>query len=516
MTNTDNDPDPDTLRKREMEHRRIIAITNALISEVEPAPLFAAVAMQLRTLYPVTSIGIAYYDDSSDTFVRGMLMTSDGVLQSIEPIPHRGTLLEQACAGDGAFIVAGDRVDSALRRFVSLGETKDCADQTGVLLPLRGRTRRLLGVAAALCLPERPFTEDDLPFLNQLAIQVGLAVENVQLHQENRLLRQQLEREGKYLRDEIEENANVDGLLYASNAIARSMHQVEKAAATDATVLLTGETGTGKELFARTIHAKSGRAARPLLKVNCGAISAGLIESTLFGHEKGAFTGAVHQHIGLFEVADRGTLFLDEIAELPLELQVKLLRVLQEGEITRVGGTTPIRVDVRIIAATNREIDRMVRDGAFREDLFYRLNVIPVVIPPLRDRIDDIPLLATYFVQKYSRRFKKPIMTIEPDAMMSLRKYAFPGNVRELEHMIERAVVLCDGRSLTPAALPIPGVVQNPGIAAAPDERESIIAALRASNWIIEGERGAARKLHLKPSTLRSKLVRLGIKRTDH
>jgi hydrogenase-4 transcriptional activator len=501
------------LRKREQEHRRLIAISNALISDVEPAQLFATVAEHLRALYPITALGLAYYDEASDTFVRGMLLSPTGAMQSVEPIPHRGTLLEQACAGDRGILIAADRVEKALRRFVSLGENEGDVAGTAVLLPLRGRTRKLLGVAAARTLPERPLSEDDLPFLNELAVHVGLAVENVQLHQENRLLRQRLEHEGKYLREEIDDNANVDGLLYASNAMARCMQLVEKAAATDATVLLMGETGTGKELFARVIHAQSTRAARPLLKVNCGAISAGLIESTLFGHEKGAFTGAVHQHIGLFEVADRGTLFLDEIAELPLELQVKLLRVLQEGEITRVGGTVALHVDVRIIAATNRSIDQMVKQGSFREDLYYRLNVVPITIPPLRERPEDISLLATYFVQKYSRRFRKPIMTLDGNALTLLQSYSFPGNVRELEHLVERAVVLTDGRTIAPAALPVPGVPEKQ--APDPDDRERILEALRSSNWMIEGERGAAKKLGLKPSTLRSKLSRLGIKRAD-
>ena len=240
------------------------------------------------------------------------------------------------------------------------------------------------------------------------------------LHQENARLRSRLEAEGEYLKEEIDRQADVGGLIFASRPMMEAMQQVIRAAPTDASVLLVGETGTGKELFARTLHARSASAHHPLVRVNCGAIPSGLIESTLFGDEKGAFTGAVNRHVGLFEVADGGTLFLDEIGELPLDMQVKLLRVLQEGEFTRVGGHEPLHVDVRIIAATNRPIEEMVAAGTFRADLYYRIAVVPISIPPLRTRPEDIPLLATAFLQKYARRFHKPIRSISRDALQKL------------------------------------------------------------------------------------------------
>ena len=350
----------------------------------------------------------------------------------------------------------------------------------------------------------------------------------MQSYREIKLLRTRLEQEGRYLKEEINDAFNVSGLIFASSAIANVMRAVEKAAATDATVLLMGETGTGKELFARTIHAMSPLASRALVKVNCAAIPSGLMESHLFGHERGAFTGAVNQHVGVFEVADGGTLFLDEIGELPLDMQVKLLRVLQEREVTRVGGSRSIRVRVRVIAATNRVIEKMVDEGSFRADLYYRLAVIPIVVPPLRERPEDIPLLSTYFLTKYAQRFKKPLQRISAEAMMALKSYSFPGNVRELENLVERAVVLCDTTSVGPEYFHLPRTA-HPSSAhrsanseersstifpGEPDSiRESLIDTLRETNWIIEGPRGAARRLGLKPSTLRSRMARLGVRR---
>ncbi|HTY60080.1 MAG TPA: sigma 54-interacting transcriptional regulator [Bacteroidota bacterium] len=520
----------EALEKHRQEQARLISITNALVAEVEPGTLFAAVAEHLRALYPVRGVGIAFYAEDADAFERGMVMTDAGMLQSIEPIPRRGTLLERICSEGRPAVLRGDEIQAALDRFVSL---RDAAAGEGgvsaVIMPMYNRSRRILAVAAAVAGAERAFGPDDLPFLGQLAVQIGLALENMQSYREIKLLRTRLEQEDRYLKEEINDAFNVSGLIYASAAIGRVMHAVEKAAATDATVLLMGETGTGKELFARTIHAMSPLASRALVKVNCAAIPSGLMESHLFGHERGAFTGAVNQHIGVFEVADGGTLFLDEIGELPPEMQVKLLRVLQEKEITRVGGSRSLPIRVRVIAATNRVIEKMVDEGTFRADLYYRLAVVPVVVPPLRERPEDIPLLATYFLTKYAHRFKKPLQRISAEAMTDLRNYSFPGNVRELENLVERAVVLCDTPSVgpeyfhlsrphrgsTPAPADPPPLVEAGRPSGHPSERELILGILRESNWIIEGPRGAARRLGLKPSTLRTRMLKLGIQR-DH
>jgi transcriptional regulator with GAF, ATPase, and Fis domain len=312
---------------------------------------------------------------------------------------------------------------------------------------------------------------------------------------------------------------------------------VGRVAPTDASVLVTGETGTGKELIARAVHSSSKRRDRPLIKVNCAALPAGLVESELFGHEKGAFSGAIARRQGRFELADGGTIFLDEIGELPAEAQVKLLRVLQEREFDRVGGAAPIRVDVRVIAATNRDLLQEVRDKRFREDLYYRLNVFPVRLPPLRERRDDIPLLVHFLLNKFAPRVGKRLDGVGRETMRRLLEYPWPGNVRELENVLERAVILATGPTLevAPDLLPTPAAALAAG---GPDpeedrviavtrqtsgrpqptleavERDYILTVLRQTNWVITGPRGAAKALGLNPSTLRSRIKKLGIPRS--
>jgi transcriptional regulator with GAF, ATPase, and Fis domain len=294
---------------------------------------------------------------------------------------------------------------------------------------------------------------------------------------------------------------------------------------TDASVLVTGETGTGKELIARAIHSASRRKDKPLIKVNCAALPAGLVESELFGHEKGAFTGAISRRVGRFELADGGTIFLDEIGELPLEMQAKLLRVLQEGEIDRIGGKGAVAVDVRIIAATNRDLAQAVRDKTFREDLYYRLNVFPIELPALRERKEDIPLLASYFAMRFADRLGKPIDGISEETLARLTSYAWPGNIRELENIMERAVILSDGMWLEVSQTMLPVAAADVATelpAARPKsnldavQREHILSALDEAKWVIEGPRGAAQALGLHPNTLRSRLKKLGISRPAH
>src|SRR5947209_7029803 len=320
-----------------------------------------------------------------------------------------------------------------------------------------------------------------------------------------------------YLEDEIRTEYNFEDIIGESSALKRVLRQVETVAPTDSAVLIRGETGTGKELIARAIHDLSGRRQRTFVKINCAAIPTGLLESELFGHEKGAFTGAIGQKIGRFEVANGGTLFLDEVGDIPLELQPKLLRVLQDQEFERLGSTRTIRVDVRVVAATNRNLEEMVAAGTFRNDLYYRLNVFPTVLPPLRDRPDDIPPLVRYFAQKFARRMKKRIETIPADAMAALCGYAWPGNVRELENAIERAVILTSGPVLRVPVSEFRGraAPSAGGGTLEATEREAILRTLREAGWVLGGPRGAATRLGLKRTTLQSRMRKLGIRRAE-
>jgi PAS domain S-box-containing protein len=325
-----------------------------------------------------------------------------------------------------------------------------------------------------------------------------------------------------YLQEEIKAAHNFDEIVGRSGTLVAVLQRVSRVAATDSTVLINGETGTGKELIARAIHSASSRKGKPVIKLNCAALPGGLVESELFGHEKGAFTGATARKPGRFELADGGTLFLDEVGELPLDAQAKLLRVLQEREFERVGGTTPVRADVRVIAATNRDLARMVKDGKFREDLFYRLNVFPVHLPPLRERADDVPLLVQFFVGKFAARMGKAVTGVTAGTMELLVAYPWPGNIRELENVIERAVILADGpeAEIDPEVLAVPAGPRPTGGEPGANsllsvEREHILAVLGQANWVIEGPGGAAKVLALHPNTLRSRLKKLGISRPD-
>jgi PAS domain S-box-containing protein len=346
-----------------------------------------------------------------------------------------------------------------------------------------------------------------------------------------------LEAQNIYLQEEIRSEHDFTEIVGNSPALRAVLKQIEQIASTDSTVLILGETGTGKELIARAIHDRSSRQQRPLVKVNCGAISAGLVESELFGHIKGAFTGALTNRDGRFKLADGGTIFLDEVGELPMDTQVKLLRVLQEQEFEPVGGSQTVRVNVRVIAATNRDLMAMVREGKFRNDLFYRLNVLPISIPPLRQRREDVPLLVAFFVQRFAKKFSKRVKQVSAETMNRLVSYPWPGNIRELQNIVERAVVLSHSNTLElaarfdsqmeRAAVPETIVLDQSSAPSAPVasantqtntsltevERRHIETVLSKTNWMIEGERGAAKILNLSPSTLRSRMQKLGIRR---
>jgi formate hydrogenlyase transcriptional activator len=361
------------------------------------------------------------------------------------------------------------------------------------------------------------FTSEDVELLSQVGHQIAIAVENALVHKEVQGLKERLAREKFYLEDEIKTEYNFEEIIGDSAALRQVLQQIEVVAPTDSTVLVMGETGTGKELIARAIHDRSARRERTFIKMNCAAIPTGLLESELFGHERGSFTGAIAQRVGRFELADGGTLFLDEVGDIPLELQSKLLRVLQEQEFERLGSTKTIKVNVRLVAATNRDLARMVADRQFRSDLYYRLNVFPLTVPALRHRREDVPLLVRHFTQKFAQRMNKTIESISNEQMTTLSQYDWPGNVRELENLIERAVILSQGSELrVPLEKLQPSKTPQTAESLATleaAEREHILRALQASNWVIGGPSGAAAKLGMKRTTLQSKIQKLGMSR---
>jgi formate hydrogenlyase transcriptional activator len=362
------------------------------------------------------------------------------------------------------------------------------------------------------------FSDRDLAFAEQIGFHLSQAITNFTAYEEIRVLKEQLEQENVYLRDEINATVDFKPLVGESAALQKTLKLIEQVAPTDSTVLITGETGTGKELLAQAIHRLSPRKEKPLITLNCAALPPTLIESELFGHEKGAFTHATARKIGRFELADGGTIFLDEVGDLPLDLQAKFLRVLEAQELQRVGGTQTIRVNVRVLAATNIDVDQAVKQGRFRSDLFYRLNVFPVRVPPLRERRDDIPSLARHFVKKYSGRHRRAITRIGHGTLKALVSYDWPGNVRELEHVIERAVIVSHGPLLAIDELAPPDEQTTKGSAPrtlADAERTHILETLRQTNGVLAGKHGAATRLGMKRSTLQHRMKKLGIRRAS-
>jgi formate hydrogenlyase transcriptional activator len=388
--------------------------------------------------------------------------------------------------------------------------------QSHCFLPLISRNGTL-GVLGLGKRREGAFSQDDVAFLTQVANQVAIAVENALAYGQIAELKDKLSQEKLYLEDEIRSEMHFEDIVGKSAALRRVLQQVETVAPTDSTVLIYGETGTGKELIARAIHHLSPRRPQAFVKLNCAAIPTGLLEAELFGHEKGAFTGAITQRIGRFELADRGTVFLDEIGEIPLELQPKLLRVLQDREFERLGSSRTLRTHARLIAATNRDLTALVDEQQFRADLFYRVNVFPVHVPPLRERPEDIPLLVRHFAQQFARRMHKTIETIPSDTMQGLIRYPWPGNIRELQNIIERAVIVSPGPVLQVALTDL-----NPRAALARPmpqdtledvERKHILVVLKETNWVLGGLNGAAARLGMKRSTLQFRMRKLGIAR---
>jgi len=408
-------------------------------------------------------------------------------------------------------------------RFESEGMTHltNIGMQSGCWVPLIYRDE-VIGTLNVSSRKEGAFTLRDAEMLADFADQVAVAVNNAVAFKQLAESRDRLDQEKQYLEEEINLENRFEDIVGESAGLKQVLRQIETVAPTDATVLIQGETGTGKELLARSIHRLSPRHNRTFIKLNCAAIPSGLLESELFGHEKGAFTGAIARKMGRLELASEGTLFLDEVGELPLDLQPKLLRALQEREIERLGGTRPISVNVRLIAATNRDLGKMVQEKQFRADLFYRLKVFPIFAPPLRERAKDIPILVRHFVATHSRRMGKSIGTIPEATMEALARWKWPGNIRELENFLERAVILTRGSVLYAPLAELETAdeeedaeaMDNPLLHTA--EREHILRVLKSCKGMIGGSDGAAARLGLKRTTLNSKLKKLGIERRDY
>jgi formate hydrogenlyase transcriptional activator len=496
--------------------RVVLDVTNAMVSNLDLRELFRAVSELLRRLIRHEYASLVLVDAAKGQlrlealdFPGGNSRIHEVQLSSPEDSPAAEAMrTRQPVVWTRA---DAERLDSEIVRRL-LGEGL----QSAVCIPLV-RGERVLGSLNVASMREEGFAQKDVELLTQIGNELAIAVENALAFRQIEDLKDKLADEKLYLEDEIRTEYDFEEIVGDSQALKRVLRDVETVAPTDSTVLIQGESGTGKELIARAIHNLSGRRERTFVKVNCAAIPTGLIESELFGHEKGAFTGAISQKIGRFELATHGTLFLDEIGDIPLELQPKLLRVLQEREFERLGSARTVKVDIRLVTATNRDLSQMIANREFREDLFYRLNVFPITLPPLRERREDIPLLVRYFTQKYARRMNRRIETIPSEAMEALTNWNWPGNVRELENLMERSVILTRG-----SVLHVPlAELGNGGEAVAPAalttleeaERAHILRALREAKWVVGGPAGAAARLGLKRTTLQSRMQKLGIAR---
>jgi formate hydrogenlyase transcriptional activator len=503
---------------RERDRQRLLLeVNNAVVSHLALDELFPAVSVSLRRVIQHDGSSLVLYDQETGRyrvhvlhFAKNESFIEEGQVESDCTTPAGIAITTRKPAvfseEDLQHLCSESPVAQHL---LSEGVKALCA------IPLLSYDRALGALNVGRC-GEDMFTEEDVELLNQVAHQIAIAVDNALVHKEVQGFKDRLAKEKLYLEDEIRTEYNFEEIIGESAVLKRVLKQVEIVAPTNSTVLVLGETGTGKELIARAIHDRSGRRARTFVKLNCAAIPTGLLESELFGHERGAFTGAIAQKAGRFELADGGTIFLDEVGDIPLELQSKLLRVLQEQEFERLGSTRTIKVNVRLVAATNRDLTRMVADKEFRSDLYYRLNVFPLTVPALRDRREDIPLLVRYFAQKFARRMNKKIDSISTEGMAALSQYDWPGNVRELENVIERATILSQGRELSVSVekfTPMPNASAPSATTLEAAERDHIMRALQAAKWIIGGPHGAAVTLGMKRTTLQSKMQKLQISR---
>ncbi|HXJ07521.1 MAG TPA: sigma 54-interacting transcriptional regulator [Candidatus Acidoferrum sp.] len=514
----------------------LLEVNNVLISSRELPELFRGIITSLKKVIHHDYTSLALLDSASGLLkIHALDFSSRPGLFDREITVPLDTTPSGVCFATGQPLRArGVEIDRFSNEIIRTLRAEGVQTICCVPLITQGRTFGTLNLASRR---EDAFPSQDVELLQQVAAQIAIAVENALAFKQIDALKDKLAEEKLYLEEEIRSEFNFEEIVGDSPALKRALAQVEVVAPAGTAVLITGETGTGKELIARAIHNLSPRRQRTFVKINCAAIPGGLLESELFGHERGAFTGALTQKIGRFELADRGTLFLDEVADLPLDLQPKLLRVLQEQEFERLGSNRTQRVDVRIVAATNADLAKLVAERVFRSDLFYRLNVFPIHIPSLRERREDVPLLVRYFVQKFSRRLNKAVAYIPADAMDALANYSWPGNIRELENFIERAVLLSPGKELrVPLGELKTNDVANHDESSAVEtgsassftsfasrtssistleeaERQHILRALRQTQWRIAGPKGAAALLGMKRTTLQARMRKLGIRR---
>jgi formate hydrogenlyase transcriptional activator len=513
----------DVTGQKQAQESVIAELSGLLLANVDIRKLLGAFSTSIRQMVPHDTATLGLYDEATGKLrIQFLAVAGDAGTNQGEVL-----LDPDASPAGQAFRTRRPVILNKIERWPfapeSIKHLTEAGMQSGLWVPLVHR-ERTLGTITVASRHENAFSQRDAEMLSQLAGQVAMAVNNALAFKQIAELRDRLTQEKQYLEEEINLEHRFEDIVGESTGLRSVLRQIETVAPTDATVLIQGETGTGKELLARAIHRLSPRGERTFIKLNCAAIPAGLLESELFGHEKGAFTGAIARKIGRLELAHEGTLFLDEVGELPLDLQPKLLRALQEREIERVGGTRPIPVNVRLIAATNRDLAKMVAEKQFRSDLFYRLKVFPVFAPPLRDRAADIPILVRHFVSRHARRMGKTIEAIPPEAMAALVAWKWPGNIRELENFLERAVILTRGTVLHVPLAELETIEEeeedeaaatsNPTLHAA--EREHILRALREAKGIIGGPGGAAERLGLKRTTLNSKMKKLRIERRDY
>lgn len=522
------------LRKSEQRQHSLLEINNAIITNLTRDALFASAYEAIRRVVSFDRAAFLLYQPESQTL---KLLSLNGLTESdFFRVGKEYDLRESRVS---AWVLENQQVATRgdlKREQNSEGEKRLLAEgiQSYCVVPLVAMGKSI-GTFAVWSETANRYTEADAELLREVANQVALAIANMKSYEEIASLKARLEKENVYLQEEIRCEHNFEEIVGDSPALLTLLRQVDQVAPADSTVLIYGETGTGKELIARAIHDRSHRKNRPLVKVNCSAISAGLVESELFGHAKGAFTGAFERRIGRFELADGGTIFLDEVGELPLETQVKLLRVLQEREFEPVGSNRSIHVDVRIICATNRNLEEAIAAGTFRSDLYYRLNVFPLEVPPLRERRADVDQLAKFFVSRFARKLGKNITGISEAATEKLLSYSWPGNIRELQNVIERALILSSGPILDlendlgsiPASpvsdepplevdAVLPYADQPPLKTLQEVERAHILAVLQQTHGVIEGSNGAAKTLGMHPNTLRHRMEKLGIKRQAH
>ncbi len=502
------------LRLNQERLRTLLNINNAIVTKLTREEIFQAICAALSPVIQYDRIALSLYDPKTDDVrlvaYEGPLQTEYSPVGNIHDMKdshvgwvfrNQAPLVRHDLETEGQF--------SSEQRAYKSGFRSLCA----LPLVVRGRS---IGAITVASLANRRYKDADGDFLMEVAKQIAIAIDNMTVHEEMAALKARFEAEAVYLQEEIKTVHNFEEIIGQSAPVREMLRRIEQVAPTDATVLISGETGTGKELVARAIHDRSRRNDRPLVKVNCGSIPAGLMESELFGHEKGALTGATQRRIGRFELANGGTIFLDEVSELPLETQVKLLRVLQEGEFERVGSSQTLQVDVRVIAATNRQLNELVAARGFRSDLYYRLNVFPLETPPLRERKHDIPLLVNLFLSRFAKKLGKDLRGMSQKGMESLISYSWPGNIRELQNVVERSVVVAAGPivhvddSLVGAYEALEGTNLETLESL---ERNHILRALADTHWVIHGKKGAAEMLGINPSTLRSRMEKLGIKR---